>query len=365
MVIALALFGSESAFAHKASDSYLTLKTVGTELRGEWHLALRDLNTVLELDANDDGAITWGELHSQKAAVWAYAQARLQFGNSEAASPLPITDLLVDNHSDGAYAVLRFALEPAPSATELQIRYRAFFDVDGLHRGLLRLETPAGVQTAVFAPDSAVQRFSLHSSRPPFATLAFVREGIWHIWTGYDHILFLLALLLPGVLRLSREGWEPETSFGPVLREVLRVVTAFTLAHSITLSLAAIGWLRLLPRLVECAIAASVVVAAANNLWPVFHRRAWAVAFMFGLVHGFGFANALSDLGLEHVNLAQTLLSFNLGVEAGQIAIVGAFLPLAFVLRQQSFYRRYLLPIGSSTIAATASVWFAQRLLSF
>jgi hypothetical protein len=147
--------------------------------------------------------------------------------------------------------------------------------------------------------------------------------------------------------------------------KVLKVVTAFTVAHSITLSLAVLGYVHLPSRLVESAIAASVVVAALNNLVPLFGEGGWMVAFGFGLLHGFGFANALRDLGLQHGQLAVTLFGFNLGVEIGQLAIVSAFLPLALSLRRLLFYQRFILRFGSAAIIVVASTWLAERALDF
>jgi hypothetical protein len=142
---------------------------------------------------------------------------------------------------------------------------------------------------------------------------------------------------------------------------VLRIVTAFTVAHSITLSLATLGLVSLPSRWVESAIAASVVLAALNNIWPLFQARRWSVAFVFGLVHGFGFASVLADLGLPQGVLAVALVGFNVGVELGQLAIVAVFLPLAFALRRSLFYRRGLLLGGSWLIALLAAVWFLER----
>jgi HupE / UreJ protein len=143
--------------------------------------------------------------------------------------------------------------------------------------------------------------------------------------------------------------------------DVLKVVTAFTLAHSITLSLAVLGAVELPSRLVESVIAASVVAAALNNVRPLVTRRLWLVAFGFGLVHGFGFASVLADLGLPSDALALALVGFNVGVELGQLAIVLLFLPLAFALRRTSFYRRWVMHGGSLAIALLAAVWFAER----
>ena len=114
---------------------------------------------------------------------------------------------------------------------------------------------------------------------------------------------------------------------------MFKVVTAFTVAHSITLSLAALGVISLPSRLVESAIAASVVLAALNNVCPVVYGGRWIIAFCFGLIHGFGFASVLTDLGLPQDSLLLALVAFNLGVELGQLAIVAVFLPIAYALR--------------------------------
>ena len=142
---------------------------------------------------------------------------------------------------------------------------------------------------------------------------------------------------------------------------VLKVVTAFTVAHSITLSAAALGWVSLPSRLVESVIAASVVLAALNNVRPVIEERRWLMAFVFGLIHGFGFASVLADLGLPRNALLLALVGFNLGVEAGQLAIVAAFLPLAFLLRATPLYRRGIMTGGSVLIAVVAGIWLLER----
>ncbi|MEO8386662.1 MAG: HupE/UreJ family protein, partial [Betaproteobacteria bacterium] len=145
------------------------------------------------------------------------------------------------------------------------------------------------------------------------------------------------------------------------LTEVLWVVTAFTVAHSITLTLAALQIVELPSRLVESAIAASVVLAAANNLWPVVERRRWLVAFSFGLIHGFGFASVLTELGLPKDALVLSLLGFNLGVETGQLAIVAGFLPVAFLLRNTPLYRKGVFILGSVFTMLVALVWLVER----
>jgi hypothetical protein len=180
---------------------------------------------------------------------------------------------------------------------------------------------------------------------------------------GYDHVLFLLALLLPAALRRVADRWEPTPDFLSAFCEVLAIVTAFTMAHSITLGLATLGLIALPSRLVESAIAASVVFAGISNLYPALAQRRRLVAFLFGLIHGFGFASMLSDLGLPKESLALSLVSFNLGVEVGQMAIAVMFLPFAYGLRKSWTYQRLVLVSVSLGIVALACTWLIERTL--
>jgi hypothetical protein len=150
-------------------------------------------------------------------------------------------------------------------------------------------------------------------------------------------------------------------SFAVAFWDVFKVVTAFTVAHSITLTLAALGVIALPSRLVESAIAASVVLAALNNVRPAVYGGRWAIAFLFGLIHGFGFASVLADLGLPRESLLLSLVAFNVGVELGQLAIVAMFLPVAYALRATRFYRRVILVGGSLAVAAIAFAWLLER----
>lgn len=371
-LLLILLLVASTAHAHKPSDSYLTLKVAATnaEIHGQWDIALRDLDFAISLDGNGDGAITWGELRARHDAIAAYALPRLKIqaeaGDGMKPCAIRATEHLVDNHSDGAYAVLRFVAECPESPAALELTYSLLFDVDPQHKGLLRLEYGGATTTGIFGPDKPSQRFELSEASLLRQFLDYSKEGVWHIWVGFDHILFLLSLLLPAVLYRQHQQrqahWQAVAKFRPAFWEVFKIVTAFTVAHSITLSLATLGVVTLPTRWVESAIAASVVLAALNNIFPLFEGRRWMVAFVFGLIHGFGFASVLADLGLPQGALLLALVGFNLGVEAGQLAIVGAFLPAAYWLRASWFYQRVVLIGGSSLIVLLASVWLVERL---
>jgi hypothetical protein len=169
----------------------------------------------------------------------------------------------------------------------------------------------------------------------------------------------VLAPLLPSRQRVTQ--WRGVGQARPAVLDVLAVVTAFTLAHSITLGLSVMKWLEPSADLIEPAIALSVVLAALNNLFGWGALRRWRLAFVFGLVHGFGFANVLLDLGLPASALAAALGGFNVGVELGQLAIVLVFFPLAWLLRNTAFYRWVVVTGGSITIAVLGTVWTLER----
>jgi hypothetical protein len=360
----LLLLASFAAQAHKPSDSYLHLRIDGAQVTGQWDIALRDLEQAIGLDGNGDGEITWGEVRARHADIAAYALARLSLAGDAKDCPLRAAGLEIDHHSDGAYAVLRFAADCGMAPAAIEIGYRLFFDFDAQHKGLLRLEYQGGTQSLVFTPERSLQRFVLGEQSALRQFLSYGREGVWHIWIGYDHILFLVSLLLPAVLMRDRGHWLPVARFGDAFWDVFKIVTSFTVAHSITLSLAALGMISLPSRLVESAIAVSVVLAALNNLIPLVGGRRWMVAFAFGLIHGFGFASVLAELGLPRDALVLALVGFNLGVEAGQLSIVAGFLPLAYFLRRGWFYRQVILFGGSTAIAAIAMVWLLERALN-
>ena len=360
-ILCLILCAAITAYAHKPSDSYLSFVVKGNAVAVQWDIALRDLEFALGLDANGDAEITWGEVRAKHAEIAAYAMSRLQLSARGNTCPLEINEHLIDDHTDGAYAVLRFTAQCNAPIEVLKADYNLFFEIDPQHKGLLRLEYQGNTSTAIFSPEKAHQEFTLKQPSKLQQFLDYAREGVWHIWIGYDHILFLLALLLPAVVFRQGKKWIAVTAFKPALWEVLKIVTAFTLAHSITLTLATLGVISLPSRWVESTIAASVVIAALNNIYPLFRERRWVMAFSFGLIHGFGFASVLTDLGLPQGALVLALVGFNIGVEGGQLAIVAAFLPIAFALRYSWLYQRCILFGGSIIIAILAMIWFSER----
>ncbi len=357
MKILLLLFFCLPALAHKPSDSLLRLETTKTGLSGQWDIAIQDLEWELDLDRNQDGKITWGELKENRSAIEGLAGRNLTITGCA----LGFDDFLVDEHGDGAYVVLGFHADCGRMPHSVHLKYSLFTERDAQHQGLVKLAHAGDTYTAILGRATPEKNFVL--SRPDFFTelLEFLKLGTHHIWIGYDHLLFLVTLLLPAALRRRNGHWVPVESLSEAGWRVAGIVTSFTLAHSITLALAALDVVRLPSRFVESAIALSIIASALNNVWPLVDKRAWLIAFGFGLIHGFGFANVLQELGLADARLAASLLGFNLGVELGQLAVVAVCLPLIFPARRVVWYRRGGIQSGSLVAAAVAAYWFVER----
>lgn len=235
----------------------------------------------------------------------------------------------------------------------LVLEDRAFFASDPQHEAIVRHGDRPWVLRA------GRQTMHLRGAPGPAETIRqFVLEGALHLVTGYDHVLFLLSLLATAGLVAAREGTRR------AIGDVAIVVTGFTLGHSVTLVAAALDVVTLPPRLVESAIAASIVAVAGWNVArPEARRGLPAVALGFGLIHGFGFSSVLRELVLPVGERVTALLAFNVGIEIGQIAIVLAVMPLLAWLGRQPWYRRAVVQVGSLAIAFVASVWLVERAL--
>ena len=377
-VVAVALcFGAVAAFAHKASDSYLQINASPGRVDVRWDIALRDLDVALDLDSDGDGRLTWGEVRSAWPRIESYALQRLAIEGC----PLTPVGRALERRNDGAYAVLQLS-SPCTLSSPPHIAYGLFADVDPTHRGIAKvLRNGGAVELSVLEPSAAMvaagaraasgavaaastpaASASAARARPgAVARWEFFVEGIRHIVTGYDHVLFLVSLLLPAVMRRTPAGRVPVDRLSAAVWPVAGIVTAFTVAHSITLGLAALKLVSLTPAFIEPAIAATIVLAALDNVLPIFPVRRIVVAFFFGLIHGFGFASVLAELELPRADFAWALLQFNLGIEAGQLVIVCVMTTILFSIRRWPGYARVVIGGGSAVAIAIGALWFIER----
>jgi hypothetical protein len=359
--LVLMLLLAPAAWAHVASNGFVVVQVHGQQLNGSIELAVRDVELAIGVDANRDGKVTWGELRASEPQLMKYVAQHLSIGAQDSDCPISFHSLQVNERVDGNYAWLPFTARCPQSPRQLNIHYSLMEDIDPSHRGLLTLVDGGVAQTGVLGGKDKPALYTLDATSRGRAFVEYLQAGIWHIWSGIDHLLFLFSLLLPAVLLRKNGHWEPVPRARPAFFSILKVVTAFTLAHSITLSLAALDVVRLPSRLTESVIAASIIVAALNNIFPLVTKSRARIAFAFGLLHGFGFASVLADMGLPQTARLISLLAFNLGIETGQLAVVLAVMPLIYGLRTGAIYRRTLMPWGSAVIAAVALLWLVQR----
>jgi HupE / UreJ protein len=357
------LLVARPAQAHTLSVAHVDIDASGqasqAAVRVELELSLRDIALSLPLDTDRNEQVTWGELQQAQPTLEAMAVAGLSLSSSSGRCTLAPRTLAIRRYDNGAYAVLGMDAR-CPGRSGIGLRYDLLFDRDPQHRAIVTLRDAVSARTTVVTSE---HRFVAPAAGTGRQFAGFVTEGIRHILSGYDHLAFLLSLLLPAALVRQRGDWQPLQHPRQGFMQVLGIVTAFTAAHSITLSLSALGWVVPASRWIEPVIAGSVLLAALNNVWPWVTGRLWAMSFGFGLIHGFGFAGALSELGLPQTGRLLSLLGFNLGVECGQLAVVCAVLPVLFLLRGQRWYSHRAMPLLSFGIALLATSWLWQRLI--
>lgn len=356
------------AWAHKASDSFVYLTDNGQNLRID--VALRDLALLVPLDADGDRQVTGAELRAARAELTLTVESGVTTSASGEPCRLEGKTWGVSEHSDGFYAASQYRVRCPDGTAPDQLRYTLLFDVDPLHRALVSLGSEDSERLTVIGPDTGSLDLAAPAPSAWHTFFLFIRQGIWHLLMGLDHLLFLLVLAIPATLgraagapdRHRGAGITASSGLKQRLRSLAGIVTAFTIAHSITLALSALHLVTLPSAWVETVIALSIAVTAVNVIWPILGRRTWLLAFGFGLVHGFGFASVLADLTSGTGQLAVALAGFNLGVEVGQLGLLAIGFPILYWLSQRPMYERRLVPALLILVGITSLMWVGQRM---
>ena len=352
--------------AHTTSTAYLQIGAATTQSFSiDWRVALRDLDALLDLDANGSGDLTWGEVEDRASDITALAGRALVF---EQTGKSCVTKYLAPGFMrlDGTgFAQLRAQVTcPVPDAPA-RLDYQMFVGIDPSHRVLL--SEPGASSPVLLVPGATLPvrlraEIDDESADTQNGFGSMFSQGLTHILGGFDHLLFVVALLLPAVLTRREGRWVACPQLPAALGRIAWILSAFTVAHSITLALASFGLVRISATIIEPLIAATVLAAALNNLRPFWTRGlAWG-AFAFGLVHGFGFAEVLAPLHLPAGALAVALFAFNLGVETGQLLVVTLLIGPLALARHWRWYPRWVLGAGSVALALIALGWMAERI---
>ena len=345
LVAALILLTPAAAAAHPAQVAYARIAVEERAAEIALSMNLFELDLVLTLDRDLDGSVSPAELEARRAEIGDYLRGKTAVTAAGRALPMELRALGIGRSGDGRAVVeATLAFAAAEPLRDLTIRCEPLTELGADHTTLARIDAGGESRQFVFRPGVTYRK------APDALAVAFefLWLGIVHIFIGYDHIAFLVGLLLAGGSTLS----------------IVKIVTAFTVAHSVTLSLAALDVVTLSPALVEAGIALSIVYVAAENL---FRRRPpqgrWVVSFGFGLVHGFGFAGVLKELALPSSSLVWPLLTFNLGVEIAQVAIVAVVAPALYALTRTPLHVP-LTRLASVVILSLGLFWLYQRVLA-
>ncbi len=353
LAAALCALAAGPAGAHQNSVSYAAVAIRAEAVEITFQIAYDDWLPMVNIDTNRDGELTTAEAREHLYRLGAFTRSRVSVQADGRLCPGEALDVEVGQRLGTAYTALRTVYRCPARIHALSIAMDLFGREHPGHHTLARIEDKTGaggaLQEHVFGAGS--ETFEVVLGEPVErgalgAVREFLRLGVEHIFTGYDHILFLLGLLLVA------------TGF----RDLLKIVTSFTLAHTVTLVLATLGYVSLNVRLVESVIALSIAYVAIENLAGREHRRRWILAFVFGLVHGFGFSNVLREMDIPRVVLGWSLASFNLGVELGQVTIVSLLYPILAWNRTRS-WNLWAVRATSILIALMGLYWFVERAL--
>ncbi len=335
------------AEAHAVGLSQATYALHGASVEAQMTLARGELlGAVPELDPRHTGVIDAGALEAARPALARVFAARLAVARGGARCPMNLVDAAMAEE-DGLRLTLRGT---CPEAEKGPVQVSADF-LDALSHGHRQIAKVGDGEQVLFRDHT---RFDLVADDAPAATggaqvapsfFAFVRMGIEHILSGYDHLLFLFALIL----------------VGGRFRSVALVITAFTIAHSVSLAAAAFGLLAPSPRIVEPAIALSIAYVGIENFVVKDAKKRWRLTLFFGLIHGFGFAGALQEIALPRAQIPAALLGFNLGVEAGQLAVLAVVLPAVLWLRKRPAFRVHGVRLASAAVVVMGVFWFVER----
>ncbi len=362
--------------AHQTGNSYVNIRQVDDHLAVDLDFYVRDLGNLLQ-EVTKPGEPAPAppspdQLQALQPRITEVIQRSFKLEIDEQPAPLTFTGQSVTLHNDGLYVRQQY-VGPAVDAKAkfVVIRYEFFTQNDKLGRAFLRLVLNGDEISSVFDQPNAIQRFAIGETKRSATIFLFAKEGAKHIWEGIDHLLFLLTLLLPGLLLWRHEVAAPTPENPKPVRGTkeaeifaLKVVTAFTFAHSITLGLATFGLVSLPEKLIESLIAFSIIASAAINLQKKYRINHWQLAFIFGLIHGMGFANGLKELGLSSSYFLETLLAFNVGVELGQLStVLLVSMPMLLFVRSETAKHR-VMTWGSISVLAIATVWLVQRLMA-
>ena len=362
----LTILSHSSAFGHKLGQSYTYLRIYDDKIMGRFEIILDDLNRALSRNSAAP-PITLENLNEHLEEIQEYFKNHVTFTVNGEQLGYRFTEF---DTFEQKYLQLKFSLtEKRSTPVLIDIDYSVMFDVDIEHIGMVLIEqywranifNNEAQPALIFTKSHQSQQLDLSNYTMLKGFIGVVKLGVRHIWFGFDHLLFLIALVLPAAMIRREHQWEPVTKFNSAIFYLIKLVTLFTIAHTMTLSLAALSVIDLPTRLVDLVIAISIAIVALDILFPIFKKKIAYVVFIFGLFHGFSFASVLSHLGVLGEHTALSLFGFNLGIEIGQVAVILIIFPILYLIRDYTFFPKIILKYGAVALIMLSAVWFVER----
>lgn len=348
------LLACNGLWAHSTSTAFLYWDV--DKHHGRLDVAIVDLQHLALLDSDTDQQLFWREISEAADALEASLQSAISLRQNERDCVLTIQMQGLTAHLDEHYAAFTLQPECAPD----QLHYQLLSDKDALHKAMVSVTSENRQQLAILSSKQSQLDFFAGTESTAARVYSFLWQGMLHLWFGYDHMLFLLTLILAAI---GFAGQRDRAPLATLMRDLAWIVTAFTIGHSLTLMIAALGWWQPSLRWVEALIALSISIAALNVLYPFMGRHTYRLALVFGLIHGFGFASVLGDLlGDSRVPLLE-LISFNVGLELAQLCVVLVLLPLLWRAAVRPAWQLWMVPLTCTGILVTGLVWTIERAL--
>lgn len=347
-----------SVQSHQISTAYLTLDKTEEVIKGQYQVKLIDMAFQLNLDSDNNRSITWAEVKVAKPAIDQWLHSHLIFKkNTSQCGYARALELSMDSHFNEPYLRLDFILA-CDSKQLSELHYQGIFGLNSAHKLLVNVTDNNNQISRILTVENPVISLNQNNLSKWQTFKEYTQQGVIHILIGLDHIMFLLCLLLAAII--FKDKCSDRLNFKATTWNVLALVTVFTLAHSVTLVLTAMNWLAFPSRWVEIIIALTVAATALNNIWP-FIRHLKTVTFLFGLIHGMGFAGVLGELGLPAEAKTWPIFAFNLGVELGQVMLIAVTLPILYYLNKSWARAQVGFRGVSGLILVLALYWVVER----
>ena len=356
--------------SHELSKSLLNIDAQDpARIVGDLRLDSHDIQKVITIDHDQNGILTWEEIVSRPDETIVYLKKHLSISWQNKQCTLSFQkNWELTSHFDADYVLIPLALscpnEGKHSGRTIRVEFTGLFEVDPGHSLIVELQLDNEKLQGIVSAHKQV--ITIDTAKRLERLTSFMYQGALHVAIGYDHLMFVFCLLIALVFPAPKNRWLIQDDSGhqnskKLLIKTVGVITTFSIAHSLTLAFSALGWISMSGAWVELIIAASVLMAAINIIFR-FHKFLYSIVFIFGLLHGLGYANALTSLEMTLSDQLLSILAFNIGVELAQVSIVCLLMPILLIVKRSDIAAHYCVIISAGLAISLALFWLVTRI---